>query len=59
MVTSIKKKGALENKINNFIDNVLNIAQTQGKLDYIDIEISNHNGTLQMNYKLRDRKKAY
>lgn len=43
----------------NFIDAVLNVAEKEGKLDYIEIEISNHMGNLQMDYKLRDRKRAY
>lgn len=43
----------------SFIDAVLDVAEKEGKLDYIQIEISNHQGTLQMDYRLRDRKKAY
>ena len=53
------KKSCLRNQIINFIDAVLNVAEKEGKLDYIEIEISNHMGNLQMDYKLRDRKKAY
>lgn len=53
------KKNCLRNQMISFIDAVLDVAEKEGKLDYIEIEISNHQGTLQMDYKLRDRKKAY
>lgn len=53
------KKSYLRNQMISFIDAVLDVAEKEGKLDYIGIEISNHQGTLQMDYKLRDRKKAY
>ena len=54
-----EKKSCLRNQMISFIDAVLDVAEKEGKLDYIGIEISNHQGTLQMDYKLRDRKKAY
>ncbi|SDL19879.1 hypothetical protein [Natronincola ferrireducens] len=53
------KKEKIEIQINEFIKSVLNMAESEGKLDHINIEISNHNGNLQMDYTLRDRKKAY
>ena len=53
------KKSCLRNQMINFIDAVLNVAEKEGKLDYIEIEMSNHMGNLQMDYKLRDRKKVY
>lgn len=53
------KKDCLRNQMINFIDAVLSVAEKEGKLDYIEIEMSNHNGNLQMDYKLKDRKKAY
>ena len=53
------KKSYLRNQMISFIDAVLDVAEKEGKLDYIGIEISNHQGTLQMDYRLRDRKKAY
>lgn len=56
---AITKKNCLRNQMINFIDAVLDVATKENKLDYIEIEISNHQGTLQMDYKLRDRKKAY
>ncbi|NLY44755.1 MAG: hypothetical protein GX053_02010 [Tissierella sp.] len=49
----------LKNKISEFIDVVIDKAVEDDKLDYFHIEISNHNGNLQMDYKLRDRKKVY
>ena len=57
--TTELKKLNLKKRMFDFIDTVLNIAEKEGKLDYIEIELSNHNGNLQMDYKLRDRKKAY
>lgn len=53
------KKSCLRNQMINFIDAVLSVAEKEGKLDYVEIEMSNHNGNLQMDYKLKDRKKAY
>ena len=53
------KKSCLRNQMISFIDAVLDVAEKEGKLDYIGIEISNHQGNVQMDYKLRDRKKAY
>lgn len=52
-------KDKLHKKISEFIDSVLKKADEEGKLDHINIEISNHAGNLQMDYTLRDRKKAY
>lgn len=56
---SESKKDLVRDKIIDFVDNVLELAQKQNKLDYVEIVITNHNGTLQTDYKLRDRKKAY
>ncbi|AOY76790.1 hypothetical protein [Clostridium formicaceticum] len=53
------KKEMLQHQISEFVKSVLSMAETEGKLDHINIEISNHNGNLQMDYTLRDRKKAY
>ncbi|WP_160198546.1 hypothetical protein [Senegalia massiliensis] len=53
------KKEMLQYQINSFIENVLRLANNEGKLDHINIDISNHNGNLQMDYTLKDRKKAY
>ena len=53
------KKEILKDSLYEFIDSVLDIADSQDRLDYMKIEISNHNGNLQTDYTLRDRKKAY
>ena len=53
------KKKMLQYQINCFVGNVLNLAEKEGKLDHLEIEISNHQGNLQMDYRLRDRKKVY
>lgn len=55
----MSKKEQLKTRINEFIDVAVEHADKQGKLDFINIEISNHNGNLQMDYTLRDRKKVY
>lgn len=54
-----EKRQMLQNQMLSFLESVLLDAQRQDKLDHINIEISNHNGNLQMNYTLKDRKKAY
>ncbi|CAH2213502.1 hypothetical protein [Tepidibacter aestuarii] len=53
------KKEMLKYQMVSFIDCVLDSADNENKLDYINIEINNHNGNLQMDYTLRNRKKAY
>lgn len=53
------KKEMLQYQINCFVGSVLNLAEKEGKLDHLEIEISNHQGNLQMDYRLRDRKKVY
>lgn len=54
---SNKKK--IKEQIYNFIEAVIEKADEDDKLDYFQIEISNHNGNLQMDFSLRDRKKVY
>ena len=53
------KKEKLAEQLHEYISSVLNIAETKDELDYFDIEISNHNGNLQMKYTTKDRKKVY
>ncbi|WFD08729.1 hypothetical protein [Tepidibacter hydrothermalis] len=53
------KKEMLKYQMVSFISCVLDSADNEHKLDYINIEINNHNGNLQMDYTLRNRKKAY
>ncbi|CAH2213218.1 hypothetical protein [Tepidibacter aestuarii] len=54
----LSKKEMLKYQMVSFIDCVLDAADNENKLDYINIEINNHNGNLQMDYTLRNRKKA-
>lgn len=56
---SDNNKNKLKEKISEFTDTVIDKAAEDNKIDYFHIEISNHNGNLQMDYKLRDRKKVY
>mgnify|MGYP000953615438 CR=1 FL=1 len=55
----VNKKQNLKRQIIGFIDKVLEIAEKEDKLDYIDIEIKNHQGNLQMEYVLKNRMKIY
>lgn len=55
----MNKKEQLKARINEFIDVAVDIAEKAGSLDHMQIEISNHQGNLQMDYRLRDRKKVY
>ena len=53
------KKEMLQYQIGCFVESVLSLADREEKLDHLEIEISNHQGNLQMDYRLRDRKKVY
>ncbi len=53
------KKQILQYQMIAFIKCVLECAEKEDKLDHINIELSNHNGNLQMDYRIRDRKKVY
>ena len=53
------KGDKLKGKIQEFVESAVDLAETHGKLDYISITISNHNGNLQMDHQIRDRTKAY
>lgn len=55
----MENKDKLKTKINEFVNIVVDKADKDNKLDYINIEISNHQGNLQMDYSVRDRKKVY
>lgn len=55
----MENKDKLKTKINEFIDIVVDRAEQEGKIDYFNIEISNHQGNLQMQYSLKDREKVY
>lgn len=53
------KKQNLKNEMMNYIDDILNTAEKMNSLDYFNIEISNHEGKLNVEYKLKNRKKVY
>lgn len=55
----MENRDKLKAKINEFIEIVIDKAADEGKLDYFNIEISNHQGSLQMQYALKDREKIY
>lgn len=55
----MENKDKLKAKIEEFINTIVDKAAEDDKLDYFNIEISNHNGTLQMDYSMRDREKVY
>lgn len=58
-MSNLDNKDKLKNKINEFINVVVDKAAEEGKIDYFNIEISNHQGSLQMEYSLKDREKVY
>lgn len=49
----------LKKQIFDFVDHAINEAEKAGQVDYIALQISNHQGNLQMDYTLRKRKKVY
>lgn len=55
----MENKDKLKAKINEFIDIVIDEAAEKGKIDYFNIEISNHQGSIHMQYSLKEKKKIY
>ena len=55
----MQNKDKLKAKIEEFINVVIDKAAEEGKIDFFNIEISNHQGNLQMDYSLRGREKVY
>ncbi|MCF6466369.1 hypothetical protein [Clostridium sp. Cult2] len=53
------KKSSLKNEIERYIDEIVDTAEKMNSLDYFNIEISNHEGKLNVEYKLKNRKKVY
>lgn len=53
------KKQSLKNEIERYIDEIVDAAENMNSLDYFNIEISNHEGKLNVEYKLKNRKKVY
>lgn len=53
------KKQSLKNEIDRYIDEIVDTAEKMNSLDYFNIEISNHEGKLNVEYILKNRKKVY
>ena len=53
------KNQCLKNEINKNIEKIIDTADKRGSLDFFNIEISNHQGKLNIEYKLKNRKKVY
>jgi hypothetical protein len=52
-----EKRQKLEEKITEYICATLSTVEIQGQLDYFDISISVHQGTLSYNLNLKGREK--
>lgn len=59
MLDKSNKKQAVRVKIERYIDEMIELAERQGSLDYFELSISNHQGSLQMDCVLRERAKVY
>ncbi len=53
------KKQNLKNEIGRYIDEIMDTAEIMNSLDFFNIEIKNHDGQLNVEYKLKNRKKVY
>lgn len=53
------KKQSLKNEIQCSIDKIIDTAEESNSLDFFTIEISNHGGQLNIEHKLKNRKKVY
>lgn len=53
------KYSLLFNHLTEQIKQVLDSACEENSLDHFKIEISNHNGSVQLDYQLRERTKVY
>lgn len=53
------KKQNLKNEMICYIDEIIDTAEKMNSLDFFNIEISNHEGKLNVEYKLKNRKKVY
>lgn len=49
----------LQEKIEQAVGEILNQATNEESVDYFKIEITNHNGKLQFDYKFREIVKVY
>lgn len=63
MDNQIKKETAkreiLKNQMFAYIEFALEDAESKGLLDYMKIELSNHQGKIKFDHTLRDLKKVY
>lgn len=53
------KKERLKSEIERYIDEIVDTAEKMNSLDFFNIEISNHQGKLNVEYKLKNRKRVY
>lgn len=53
------KKQCLKNEIIKNIETIIDTAEKRDSLDFFNIEISNHQGKLNIEYRLKNRKKVY
>lgn len=53
------KKQSLKNEMAGHIDDILNAAESMGSLDFFTIELKVHEGRLDANCTLKNRKKVY
>ena len=58
-LAGIAKKQCLKNEIIKNIETIIDTAEKRDSLDFFNIEISNHQGKLNIEYKLKNRKKVY
>lgn len=56
---SKSKKHNLKNEMVAHIDDILDAAESMGSLDFLTIEMKVHNGELNANCTLKNRKKVY
>lgn len=49
----------ISEKLQEKIEEILQHAEREDSLDYFKIEVSNHNGNLQVDYSFRERVKVY
>ena len=55
----MENKDKLKARINEFVDTVVEKAARDGDINYFDIEISNHEGNLNLKYIKKEKVKAY
>lgn len=53
------KKQSIRNMIVKRIDDLLNVIEKAGDLDYFMIEIKNHEGNLNVDLNMKNREKVY